>query len=134
MKTRPRRIESRIAAAAPGLRASPSHAAEATLDCAVPESAAAVAIENPEAMAIHIATRSGGFSLAGPWANTGAAIRPITTTSKSIAASFFTSFSFRLLFAAQAVAPGHPSCSREHMERRSRRDEWYWARAMRREM
>src|SRR5712692_10406133 len=110
MNTKPRIIESRIAAAAPGFLARPSHAADATRDWAIPQNAAAIAIENPEAIAIHVATRSGGFSLADAWANTGVAIRPNTAANNSSVASFFTSFLLSSMNSRQEVAPGHPSC------------------------
>src|SRR4029077_7236900 len=53
MNTRPRIIAVRIAPAAAGLRAMPSQAAAATRDGAIPQAAAAIAIEKPAAITIH---------------------------------------------------------------------------------
>jgi hypothetical protein len=106
MNTNPRIMANRIAPAAAGFRAIPSQAAAATRDWAMPQNAAAMAIEKPEAITIHMATRSGGFatSPAGACANAGSANIPNTINSKTNPASLLTVFS-SVMNCRQEVAP-----------------------------
>jgi hypothetical protein len=93
MKTSPKIIAKRIAPEAAGLRAMPSQAAAATRDWAIPQAAAAMAIENPAEMVIHMATCSGGFPAAPSCAKAGAATSAVVNNNISKLDSFFTFFS-----------------------------------------
>ena len=93
MKTKPKIIANRIAPEAAGLRAIPSQAAAATRDWAIPQAAAAMAIENPAEIVIHIATCSGGFPAAVSCANAGAATSAVVNSNINKPDSFFTFFS-----------------------------------------
>src|SRR4029077_11220846 len=93
INTRPRIIAVRMAPAAAGLRAMPSQAAAATRDCAIPQAAAAIAIENPAERTIQRAMCSGGFPAS--CANAGSAKVAEAASINRSPASFFL---FLLLF------------------------------------
>src|SRR6202051_4301475 len=111
MKTRPRIIEARMAPAAPGLRAMPSQAEDATLPCPNAAPNAAMAIPKPAAIAMAPLPPA-----AAPpsWANAAGAISDTRVRTVNKRTAFFITAS---LECRQWVVPGFAPCNRSHAER-----------------
>src|ERR1700739_2478272 len=96
----------RIPAAAPGLRASPSHADEVARACAMPQNAEAIAMAKPDVMATQLV----GSAAPGapPWANAAGARNATASKANKITENFFIRVSPSLRNGRSEVVPGQP--------------------------
>src|SRR5579871_2360821 len=112
MKTRPKIIAARIAPEAPGLRAIPSHADDATFACASAPPNAASAIPNAADIATQFVPAYAGAAVV--CANAAGLAIKIVASAPTEYITFLIVFSFQMY--RQAVVAGSSHCNRPHFE------------------